>query len=520
MKITFIVLLAVCSFLYLFNLGGRDFWAPDEGDFAQIVTEMGDNPVVPHLNGIPYGEKPPLFYFITYLSQKVFYFFKDETSMRLATALLSIAGVLVIFLTIKALLDIKMAVFSSSILFTTPLYYWQARFLQTDMAFSTFIVGCLSSFLYFYRTEKKVFYYLSAFLLGLAFLTKGPLSLLLVAPILVIFLGMERRSAGITAKDLCMGGIIFLLVVLPWYLAVYIAEGPSFLYENIIRQNITRFFDAWSHRRPFYYYATTLPLDFFPWSLFLPLGIYLAIVEWWRKDSANRFFLLWFAWMFFFLSLSSGKISKYMLPLLPSAAFLSALALSRLDKTYNKVVFVFLSAVFFVLSIILFFYRTDLYGEFFSERIFLGILMLVLTSFVIFSMIKARYSTAFFAIVTFMALSYATANIWIYSKWNIYKSPKPLCEKIKKQVGTDSQWVYYGSIRGVYIYYTGKFAVHVDEHRTEELLKLKDRMDDFYILSRKRDLEEIRESLKDISIVFEDKIGGTAMVFVQYKKAL
>ena len=44
----------------------RDLWAPDEPDFAQCVKEMrlrGDW-LLPYLNGVPYSEKPILYYWV------------------------------------------------------------------------------------------------------------------------------------------------------------------------------------------------------------------------------------------------------------------------------------------------------------------------------------------------------------------------------------------------------------------------------------------------------------------------
>jgi 4-amino-4-deoxy-L-arabinose transferase-like glycosyltransferase len=38
----------------------------------EIVRELDKDLLVPHLNGEPYAEKPPLFYYVTYLSKKAF----------------------------------------------------------------------------------------------------------------------------------------------------------------------------------------------------------------------------------------------------------------------------------------------------------------------------------------------------------------------------------------------------------------------------------------------------------------
>ncbi len=119
--------------------------------------------------------------------------------------------------------------------------------------------------------------YLSFLSLALAFLVKGPLAIALVIPIVILFLFLEKSFKILKIRQLGIGALICIAVILPWYIAVYLKEGAPYLYENVIRQNFVRFFDAWSHKRPFYYYFRTLPLDFFPWSLFLPLGIFFVL---------------------------------------------------------------------------------------------------------------------------------------------------------------------------------------------------------------------------------------------------
>ena len=47
-------------------LSARDLWAPDEPRYGQVAREMlasGDW-LVPHVNGAPYAEKPPLYYWV------------------------------------------------------------------------------------------------------------------------------------------------------------------------------------------------------------------------------------------------------------------------------------------------------------------------------------------------------------------------------------------------------------------------------------------------------------------------
>src|SRR2546428_12900735 len=64
-----LVLLAL-SIPFLFAKLGMPFLDPDEGLYATIAQEMlnGGDWVIPHINGLPYLEKPPLFFWLTGLT--------------------------------------------------------------------------------------------------------------------------------------------------------------------------------------------------------------------------------------------------------------------------------------------------------------------------------------------------------------------------------------------------------------------------------------------------------------------
>lgn len=513
-----LLLCAVCSFLFFLNLQSRDFWAPDEGDFALIARELSDNPVVPHLNGKPYGEKPPLYYYIIYGSKHLFGSVRDEISLRFPSGLFALLGVVFFFLTLWKFFSKNIALIAASILLCTPLFYWQARYLQVDMTFSVFIFSCLLLFYWFYSTRKTYLVYLSFLLLALAFLVKGPLAIILVVPVIVIFLLSEKNITILKPHELVIGVIIFAAVVLPWYLAVYVKEGAPYLYENIIRQNFLRFFDAWSHKRPFYYYFTTLPLDFFPWSLFLPLGIFISFKRF-KIDAGPRYFLIWFVWMFFFLSLSSGKISKYMLPALPAIAYITSLAFQEEQRTYNRIMLGFLACFLVVGSVGLFFFRKDFYPEFYPERVILGVLCLA-GSVALFLVRAKGIIYSFSVIFIFIVSCYTTGNVLVYKKWNSYKSPKPMSDTIKTYVEESTPWIFYGSMRGVYVYYVGKKAIHVDEHDVQGLRQASQGLGSFFILTKKRDMGEVVKALKRVDIVFEEADSTSPMVFLRHVQGL
>ena len=508
--------LGVLAFLlFFYGLGNRDFWAPDEGDFAEVVRELDNNLIVPHLNGVPYAEKPPLFYYLAYLSKKALSPLRDETSTRLVSAFFGLLTVL-LFAATTAKHEGRQTGFASALmLLTSPLYYWQARYLQVDMLFAALVAASLLFFLSYSEGGAKSFLSLSALCLGFAFMTKGPLALVLVTPVMLAHLFFRKDLGMVKRKEWILALALFLAVLLPWYGAVALKEGPPFLYENVVRQNFTRFFDAWSHKRPLYYYLTTLPLDFFPWSLFLPMGLICA-VRGFKAEPKIRFFLIWFVWMFLFLSLSSGKISKYMLPLLPAGCVIASLPLKREAKRYNRVVFSILSLVFLGLTPFLLFYKRSLYPEFHREHLLFAAICLTASVLLACFNWRGRSWRAFATVFTAVAVIFMLADITVFPKWNPYKSARPLCEKIRPFLRDGTPWVYYGSIRGVYMYYVGKEAIAVDEHEVGRLHCLAGRLDQFYVLTRLRDLEEVRRALGRVEPVLEERIGDTSMVFVRY----
>ncbi|MEY4760916.1 MAG: hypothetical protein RLZZ200_772, partial [Pseudomonadota bacterium] len=74
----------------------RDLVQPDEGRYAEIPREMlvtGDW-VVPHLNGLPYIEKPPLQYWATAAAYKLFGI--EDWVSRLWNLLLGIGGLVLV----------------------------------------------------------------------------------------------------------------------------------------------------------------------------------------------------------------------------------------------------------------------------------------------------------------------------------------------------------------------------------------------------------------------------------------
>ena len=77
------------------------------------------------------------------------------------------------------------------------------------------------------------------------------------------------------------------------------------------------------HRQPFYYYLTTLPADFMPWTVFaIPAIVAYFPYRGLTQRPIPLFFSLCFLVVFLFFSISDTKRDLYLLPLMPTLALL------------------------------------------------------------------------------------------------------------------------------------------------------------------------------------------------------
>ena len=91
-------------------------------------------------------------------------------------------------------------------------------------------------------------------------MTKGLIGFLLPGAAFVVWLLM-RRDRGELRRVPWMPVLgLFLLVVLPWHLAMWQIHGERFIREYIVEHHLQRFLGmAYRHDSPFWYYLAALP---------------------------------------------------------------------------------------------------------------------------------------------------------------------------------------------------------------------------------------------------------------------
>ncbi len=326
--------------LFLPGIGARDLWNPDEARYAEVAREMRllESYAVPHLNGEVYTQKPPLLFW-SILAVSTLTGGVDVVATRLPLALAGLGALVVVFLLGQRLFGRRAAWLATLAYATCFKTFWQARFGQIDMLLGFLVVLGVWFWVLAWTEDRPrlvLLFYLAA---GLGTLAKGPVAL--VPPLLGIlaFLIWQRDWPGLRRLHVVTGLLLWAAVVLAWLVPAGISGGREYLEQIVLRQNVTRYADPWHHHQPFWYYLTTIPADFFPWSLLLP-G---ALVTGWRSLRAGapererqgfRFALCWALATLVFFSLSPGKRTVYVFQMFPALALLVGFGLDRLAAAW------------------------------------------------------------------------------------------------------------------------------------------------------------------------------------------
>jgi 4-amino-4-deoxy-L-arabinose transferase-like glycosyltransferase len=317
---------AFAATIFFFHLGTYGLWEPDEARYAEIAREMLAlrNFIVPHLNYVPYIEKPPLLYWLTASSMSLFGV--NEFAARLPNALAALLGVIVTYCFVARAFDRRRAILAALVLATSGLYAVMAQVLTTDMLLTTMITVALFAFYLQWREGGRWWWtlYVAA---ALATLTKGPVGVAIPFIAGVIFLWWQGELRGAIRRFHALSGLLVgLVIALPWFVAVTIRE-PGFFAFYFVGEHFRRFFESsYSHGEPIYYYLPVAAAGMLPWTIAVPFLPWRSL----EPNPARRFCAISSAAILVLFSLASAKLIPYILPAFPPLAVLIADAIMAL----------------------------------------------------------------------------------------------------------------------------------------------------------------------------------------------
>jgi 4-amino-4-deoxy-L-arabinose transferase-like glycosyltransferase len=292
-------------------------------DGARSLVERGDA-LVPYYRGEPFFDKPALTYWLMAASYRAFGF--SPKSARLVSAAAAL-GVLLSTLALGVLvLDRRSALVGALLLATTLAFLSFGRVAMSDMLLTLWTTLALASaFRLFQPAPPSWTLPALGAVLGLGFLTKGPIALLLPG-LGILFLRVRASGARPewTRLGATLAVLLFVACGLGWFVALYLRLGWDPLAYFFLRENLQRFAaQTYDAGREWWFYVPAYLAVGMPWSLFLPVALSCHL----REDlagvpelSGSRLLAAWAGLMLLPLSLSRGKIDYYLLPALPAVS--------------------------------------------------------------------------------------------------------------------------------------------------------------------------------------------------------
>jgi 4-amino-4-deoxy-L-arabinose transferase-like glycosyltransferase len=299
-------------------LGSVPLFDADEGRNAEVGREMAETNdyVVPRYDGLPYLDKPVVYFAAEALAMEVFG--PSELAARLPAYLFTLATAAVIFFFAKRLWGVDEACVAVIAYLSMPLTIAFARTVIFDSALTFFIVVAIVAFYFAVETEERHWSPLAWMAIGLGVLTKGPVALalpLLVALPYAIWRKRARRLFSIA------GVILFVAVIAPWVVAMS-KVIPGFLRYVLVTETAQRLAtSALKRTGPPWYFIPYLIAGALPWSIVLFRRPRTTDSD---QRAATVYLWLWIVIPFIFFSISQSKRPQYILPLMPAIALLVA----------------------------------------------------------------------------------------------------------------------------------------------------------------------------------------------------
>jgi 4-amino-4-deoxy-L-arabinose transferase-like glycosyltransferase len=322
------VLLLAAVLALGFDLGGHPLFDPDEGRNAEVAREMAETNdyVLPHLDGLPYVDKPVVYFAAAAAVMEVLG--PTETAARLPAYLFTLATLAIVLVFAVRRWGRDTGWLAALALATMPLVLAYARTTIMDSA----LAFCTTLAILAFWDERPVLAWAA---IGLGSLTKGPVAILVPLITLIPYALLTGRRVRQLFPPL--GIVVFLIVALPWFLAVS-HRVPEFPRYVLVRETFERVTTTSFHRTaPVWYYLPIVPIAAFPWIV--PA---LGKIKNWRwvwlarrvNVQAQETMLLacWIIGPLVFFTFNRSKLPQYVLPLMPPFALAAARLLTRQES--------------------------------------------------------------------------------------------------------------------------------------------------------------------------------------------
>ncbi|MBM6551120.1 glycosyltransferase family 39 protein [Marinomonas ostreistagni] len=364
------MLLAIALILRLISLATYPLMDTTEaryGEMARLMVETG-NWLTPQFDyGVPFWGKPPLFTWMSAYGIELFGL--SEFAVRAPHWLAGVATIgLMSFMAHRLGYS---ALVTAVVLATCGIFSIASGAVMTDMALTLAMTMAMLGFYLAWReqgTQQRLWGYVGFVGLAIGLLAKGPIVLVLVGLTVMPWLMLQHGPVGAFKVlwqrfPLLSGTALMLAIALPWYVLAERAT-PGFLDYFLVGEHFKRFVvSGWdgdlygtAHDRPrgmiWWYWLQAA----FPWSLVLPVLLWLrrAKVKQAQQDNGLfSFLLLWMLSPMVLFTMAGNILPAYVLPGVPALALLVALLYDKYDAKWFSGVALVLPILLMIMMLVL-----------------------------------------------------------------------------------------------------------------------------------------------------------------------
>ncbi|GAB3467890.1 hypothetical protein GCM10027321_35720 [Massilia terrae] len=327
-----VAVLVLPAFCFLYGLDAFPLRDNNEGLYAEIAREMldGGSYVVPHLNGVPYIEKPPLLYWLCALSMHLLG--PTPAAARLVSAGAMLLLSLGLFQFCRLHGNFRAGVFAAAGMASALPVAVVSHVVLFDPLLTALLGGSLLCYLHSYLTRSRRAWLAAAVFLGLAIMEKGGVALVLAGGTVGTFLLLMRDGGGWRRLFDRTAVLVLLAVAGTWHV---LASGmqPGFAHFYFINEHVLRFLgqrlpDDY-HHGPLWFYLPRLLLMLAPWTPFLLLLLPRRGARAQAPPAIVRFCQAAVAFPLLFFSLCAAKADYYLMVALPGLLLWLGIELSQ-----------------------------------------------------------------------------------------------------------------------------------------------------------------------------------------------
>jgi 4-amino-4-deoxy-L-arabinose transferase-like glycosyltransferase len=309
----------------------------DETRYAAVAWEMwlGNDFLVPHLNGELYSHKPPLLFWLMQFTWLLFGV--NDWSLRLISPLFALGTVYLSSAIARLLWPDRKAIADMAPIMLLGSGFWIffSTLTMFDMMLTFFAALAIYSLLKLAHAGLTLPRWL---LLGAAIgggvLSKGPVILLHLLPVALSAPWWQRDFKSGPYWKQWYAGLVFSIllgaaIALCWAIPAGIAGGEVYRKAIFWGQTQGRLVESFAHPLPWWWYAQFMPALLLPWILMKPVWRGLKTLN--LKDAGLRFCAAWGVPLFIVFSAISGKRIHYLLPMFPLLVLVLARAVEEIQ---------------------------------------------------------------------------------------------------------------------------------------------------------------------------------------------